>query len=175
MPLNIEQKKVIVTEMAEVASNALSVIAAYYCGLTVSELNQLRTRARDQGVYVRVVPNTLAKRALENTEFACLRETLKGPLILAFSRSEPNAAARLVRDFMKEHEKLSVKAIVLSGQLLSEKELTAVAELPSHQEAIALLMSVMKAPISKFVRTFAEPHAKLVRMVAAIRDKKQAA
>lgn len=176
MALNLEQKKAIVAEISEIAASASSVVAAYYCGLTVTEMNQLRREARDQGVFLQVVPNTLAKRALENTEFTGLREVLTGPLVLAFSKNEPNAAARLLREFMKEHDKLEVKAIVVvGGQLLGAKDLVLVAELPSRLEAIALLMSVMKAPISKLVQTLAAPQGKLVRTVAAVRDKKQAA
>jgi large subunit ribosomal protein L10 len=173
--LNIEQKKAIVEEVAEVASQALSAVAADYRGLTVAEMNELRAKAREMGVYLRVVRNTLAKRAIEGTEFACLNEALVGSLVLAFSRKEPGAAARLIRDFIKDHEMLEVKALAISGQLLSANELKTIAQLPSYDEAIAMLMSVMKAPTSKFVRTLAEPHAKLVRTVAAVRDQKQVA
>lgn len=175
MALNREQKQVIVAEVAEVAASALSVVAAYYRGLTVAEMSALRAKARDQGVYLRVVRNTLARCALKDTDFACLSEALTGPLVLAFSREEPNAAARLIKEFMKEHEKLEVGAIVINRQLLSAKDLSAVADLPSRSEALALLMSVMKAPVDKFVRTLAEPHTRLVRTVAAYRDQKQAA
>jgi large subunit ribosomal protein L10 len=173
--LNLEQKKAIVAEVTEVAKDALSAVIADYRGLTVAELNDLRVKARDSGVYLRVVRNTLAKRALENTEFSCLHESLTGPLIFAFSREEPSAAARLMRDFVKDHEILEVKALAIGGQMLAASELQAVAKLPKRDEAIASLMAVMQAPITKFVRTLNEPHAKLVRVLAAVRDKKQAA
>ena len=175
MALNLEQKKAIVAEVAEQAVNATSAIAADYRGLTVSEMNELRAKARDGGVYLRVVRNTLASRALEGTEFACLQEALTGPLVLFFSMEEPGAAARLLRDFAKEHEKLKVRALALGGQLLSGSELEMVAKLPSRDEAIAMLMSVMKAPITQFVRTLAEPHTKFVRTLAAVGAKQTAA
>ena len=175
MALNLEQKKTIVEEVTKVASKALSAVAADYCGLTVSEMNELRLRAREAGVCLRVVRNTLAKRALQGTSFSCLDEILVGPLVLAFSQDEPGAAARVIRDFMKEHEKLEVKALSINGQLLFAKDLDMVAKLPSRDEALSMLMAVMKQPITKFVRTLAEPQAKLARTLAAVRDKKQAA
>jgi len=173
--LKLEDKKTIVGEVAEVASQALSLIAAEYSGLTVSQLTGLRKSARESGVYMRVVRNTLARRALEDTQFACVQQELVGPLVLAFSQEDPGAAARLFKDFAKENEKLVVKAIAIDGQLLPGSSLDKLASLPTRLEAIAQLMSVMNAPITKFVRTLAEPHAKLVRTVAAIRDQKQSA
>jgi large subunit ribosomal protein L10 len=124
---------------------------------------------------MRVVRNTLARRALEGTQFACMQQELVGPLVLAFSQKEPGAAARLIKDFVKENEKLKVKALAIEGQLLPAEGLIKLASLPTREEAIAQLMSVMKAPITKLVRTMAEPHAKLVRTIAVIRDAKQAA
>jgi large subunit ribosomal protein L10 len=173
--LNLEQKKAIVDEVANVAKNALSAVVADYCGLTVAELTDLRGKARDMGVYLRVIRNTLARRALEDTDFACLHEALSGPLIFAFTQKEPGAAAKLMRDFIKDHEILEVKALAINGKLLPVSELNTIAKLPSGDEASAILMSVMKATITQFVRTIAEPHAKLVRTMAAVRDKKQAA
>ncbi len=175
MPLNFEQKEAIVAEMADLASGAMSAVVSDYRGLTVAEMTELRTKARKAKVSIRVIRNTLTKRALAGTEFACLNEVLTGPLLLALSHEEPGAAARLIKDFIKEHDALTVKALALSGQLLSATDLEKVAKLPSRNEAIATLMAVMKAPMTKFVRTCAEPHAKLVRTIAAIRDKKQAA
>lgn len=175
MALKLEQKKAIVAEVAEVASSALSAVAAEYRGLSVSQMTKLRSEARSNGIYLRVIRNTLAKKAVEGTSFDCLKPALKGPLVLAFSQSDPGAAARLVRDFSKENELLVVKALSVSGQLLAAKDLEKLASLPTRNEAIAMLMSVMQAPITKFVRTLAEPHAKFVRTVAAVRDQKQAA
>lgn len=173
MALRLEDKKAIVAEVAEVATNALSVVAADYRGLPVGNMTKLRAEARKAGVYMRVVRNTLARRALEGTEFDCLKDALVGPLLLAFSQNEPGAAAKLIRDFMKTNDKLQVKALAIGGKLLDAKQLDAVAKLPSKDEAISSLMSVMLAPVSKFVRTLAEPHAKLVRTIAAVRDQKQ--
>ena len=175
MALNLEQKKTIVNEVASVAKNALSAVIADYRGLTVAELTDLRGKAREMGVYLRVIRNTLARRAVSGTDFACLHEALAGPLIFAFTQEEPGAAAKLVRDFVKDHEMLKVKALVINGKLLPVSELNTIAKLPSRDEAIAMLMSVMKATVTQFVRTMAEPHAKLVRIMAAVRDKKQAA
>lgn len=173
MVLKIEDKKAIVSEVAGVAKQALSLVAAEYSGLTVAQLTELRRSARDAGVYMRVVRNTLAKRALEGTQFACIQQKLVGPLVLAFSKEDPGAAARLIKEFIKKNEKLTVKALAIDNQLLPAEGLNKLASLPTRDEAIALLMSVMKAPITKFVQTLAEPHAKLVRTMAAIRDKKE--
>lgn len=174
MTLRLEDKKAIVAEVGEVAGKALSVVTAEYRGLTVEQMTRLRAQARSRGVYLRVVRNTLARRALENTAFACLKEALVGPLLLAFSLDEPGAAARLIRDFAKEFEKLAVKSLVFDGMLLGAKDLDRLANLPTRDEALASLMAVMKAPITKLVRTIAEPTAKLARTIAAVRDKKQA-
>ncbi len=173
MALRLEDKKAIVAEVAEVATNALSVVAADYRGLPVANMTKLRADARKAGVYMRVVRNTLARRAFEGTEFACMSDALVGPLLLAFSQHEPGAAAKLIRDFMKTNDKLAVKALAIGGKLLDAKQLDTVAKLPNKEEAIATLMAVMNAPITKFVRTLAEPHAKLVRTIAAVRDQKQ--
>jgi large subunit ribosomal protein L10 len=173
--LRLEEKQTIVSEVAAVAADAYSAVAAEYRGLTVAQMTQLRMQARENGVYVRVVKNTLARRALENTEFVCMQKELVGPLVLAFSQADPGAAARLVRDFAKTNDKLVVRLIAVGGQLLGPGDLERLASLPTREQAIAQLMGVMKAPIEKLARTLAEPHAKLVRTIAAIRDQKQAA
>lgn len=175
MVLKLEDKKTIVNEVAGVAKQAVSLIAAEYSGLTVGQLTALRKTARESGVYMRVVRNTLARRALEGTQFACMQQELVGPLLLAFSNEHPGAAARLLKDFIKDNDKLKVKALALDNQLLPASGLNTLASLPTRDEAIAQLMSVMQAPITKLVRTLAEPHAKLVRTIAAIRDQKQSA
>lgn len=175
MALRLEDKKAFVAEVAAVAAESHSVIAAEYRGLTAMQMDSLRVAARDNGVYMRVVKNTLARRALEGTAFDCMRDSLSGPLLLAFSREDPAAAARVVRDFVKENDKLVVKLVALGGKLLPASDVDRLADLPTHEQAIAMLMGVMKAPIGKFVRTMAEPHAKLVRTLAAVRDLKQAA
>lgn len=175
MVLKLQDKKAIVDEVAVVAKQAVSLVAAEYAGLTVGQLTALRKSARESGVYMRVVRNTLARRALEGTQFACMQDVLVGPLVLAFSQEHPGAAARLIKEFVKSNEKLKVKALALENKLLGAEGLEQLASLPTRDEAIAQLMSVMLAPITKFVRTLAEPHAKLVRTVAAVRDKKQSA
>jgi large subunit ribosomal protein L10 len=174
MVLKLEDKKSIVSEVAVVAKQALSLVAAEYSGLTVAQLTELRKSAREVGVYMRVVRNTLARRALEGTQFACIQSELVGPLVLAFSQENPGAAARLIKEFAKTNEKLKVKALAIDNQLIPAEGLDRLASLPTRDEGIALLMSVMKAPITKLVRTLAEPQAKLVRTLAAVRDAKQA-
>jgi len=172
--LTLERKKAVVTEVAEVARGALSAIAAEYRGLSVAEMTALRVNARDAGVYLRVVRNTLARRAFEGTDFACMNESLTGPLVLAFSREEPGSAARIMRDYAKENDKLVIKLVSYGGKLLETSDVARLASLPTKDEAISQLMSVMKAPITKFVQTLQAPHSKLVRTLAAVRDQKQA-
>jgi len=173
--LTFERKKAVVTEVAEVAKGALSAIAAEYRGLSVEEMTALRVNARNAGVYMKVVRNTLARRAFEGTDFACMNESLVGPLVLAFSREEPGSAARIMRDYAKENDKLVIKLVSFGGKLLDTSDVGRLADLPTKDQAISQLMSVMKAPIAKFVQTLAEPPAKLARTLAAVRDQKQAA
>jgi large subunit ribosomal protein L10 len=173
--LNLEQKKAVVAEVNETASAAYSAVAAEYRGLSVGDMTILRAQAREKGVYLRVVRNTLARRALEGTPFACMNDGLVGPLMLAFSGEDPGAVARVLGDFSKQHDKLVVKLVSMDGRLLEPTELKRLAELPTKERAISMLMGVMKAPVEKLVRTLAEPHAKLVRTIAAIRDQKQTA
>jgi large subunit ribosomal protein L10 len=175
MALRLEDKKTLVTEVNEVARTAQSVVAAEYRGLTVAKLTELRAKARASRVYMRVVKNTLARRAVAGTPFECVGEKLKGPLILAFSQDDPGAAARLIKGFAKDHDKLVPTLVSLGGSVLPGKDLDRVASLPTRAEALAQLLGVLKAPIGKFVRTLAEPHAKLVRTIAAVKDQKQAA
>jgi large subunit ribosomal protein L10 len=175
MALNLEQKKAVVAEVATVANSALAAVAAEYSGLTVGEMTDLRVKARASGVYLKVAKNTLVRKAVEGTEFECMQEQLTGPLLYAFSMSDPGAAARLVKDYAKEHNKLVARLVAVGGQLYGASELERMSKLPTYEQAISLLMAVMKAPIEKFVRTLAEPHAKLVRTLAAVRDAKQVA
>ena len=170
MPLNLEGKKAVVAEVSEVAKKAHSVVAADYRGLSVAEMTELRVQARNAGVYLRVVRNTLARRAVENTEFACMRDGLVGPLVLAFSQEEPGSAARLIRDFSKANAKLEVRLVSFGGQLLEPSQIEQLASLPTREEALSQLLSVLLAPASKLVRTLAEPRARLVRTVGAYRD-----
>ena len=175
MALSIEQKKAVVAEVAEVAKVAMAAVAAEYRGITVEEMTDLRVKARESGVYLKVAKNTLVRRAVEGTEFECMQESLTGPLLLAFSMEDPGAAARLVKDFIKSNDNLITKLVAVGGEVYEASELDRLSSLPTYDQAISIMMGVMKAPIEKFVRTFAEPHTKLVRTFAAVRDAKQAA
>ena len=175
MALNLEDKKALVAEVAAVAQTAQSVVAAEYRGLTVGQMTELRAKARKQGVYMRVVKNTLARKALAGTSFETVGPKLKGPLVLAFSKDDPGAAARVVKDFAKAHEKLVATLVSLGGQVLPGGDLEKVASLPTREQALSMLLGVLKAPIGKLAGTLAAPAAKLARTVAAVRDQKQAA
>ncbi len=173
MPLNLEDKRAIVVSVNAAAAEALSAVVADYRGLSVSEMTALRVKARETGVYLKVVRNTLAKRAVEGTEYECLSDSLVGPTILAFSQADPGAAARLIKDFAKDHDALEVKALAVGGVAYEAKDINVLAKLPTRDEALAQLMSVMQAPVAKFVRTLNEVPGKFVRTVAAVKDKKQ--
>ena len=175
MALNLEQKKAIVAEVNDVASSALAAVAAEYRGLTVEQMTQLRREARNNGVYLRVVKNSLAKRAVEDTEFACMQEGMTGPLILAFSQDDPGAAARVIKDFAKEHKLLEVRMVSIGGKMLAPNDIDALAKMPTYEQAISMLMALMKAPAEKLARTLNEVPGKLVRTLAAVKDAKQAA
>jgi large subunit ribosomal protein L10 len=175
MALKLEDKKALVAEVAEVAATAQSVVAAEYRGLTVSQMTDLRAKARKQGVYMRVVKNTLARKALAGTSFESVGPKLKGPLVLAFSKEDPGAAARVVKDFAKGHEKLVARLVALGGQVLPADELEKVASLPTREQALSMLLGVLKAPIQKLVGTLAAPASQLARTLAAVRDQKQSA
>ncbi|RRQ22469.1 50S ribosomal protein L10 [Thiohalobacter thiocyanaticus] len=175
MALSLEQKKTVVAEVSEVAASAYSAVAAEYRGLTVDQMTALRRKARESGVYVRVVKNTLARRAVQGTEFECISDSLVGPLMLAFSQEDPGSAARVIKDFAKEHDQLQVRFVSVSGELLPANDLERLAKLPTRDEALSILMMLMKAPAEKLARTLNEVPGKLVRTVAAIRDQKEQA
>lgn len=172
--LTLEDKKKIVSEVAAVASDAHSVVAAEYHGLTVGEMTELRVKARESGVYLRVVKNNLAKLALADTEFSCMSEGFVGPLVLAFSQEDPGSAARVLKDFAKEHDKLEVKMLSVGGELLAASEIDRLAKLPTRDQALAILAGTLRAPVEKLARTLNEVPGKLVRTVAAVRDSKAA-
>lgn len=174
MALRLDDKKALVAEVAEVAANAQSVVAAEYRGLTVTQMTKLRSEARNAGVYLRVVKNTLARRAIAGTQFECVGDTLKGPLVLAFSKDDPGAAARLVKDFAKDNDKLKPTALSLGGSLLAAQDLDRVASLPTLDIARAQLLGLLQAPAGKLVRTIVEPHTQVVRVLAALKDKLEA-
>jgi large subunit ribosomal protein L10 len=167
MPLKVEAKQALVAEVNSVAVAAQSAVAAEYRGLTVAELTKLRVAARKADVYVKVVKNTLARRAVQGTEFECLREKLKGPLVLAFSRGDPGAAARVIKSFAKEHEKLVTVAVALGGALYSPKDIDRVAALPTLEQARAKVLGTLVAPAAQLVRLLAEPGARLARTLKA--------
>jgi large subunit ribosomal protein L10 len=173
--IRLEDKKQIVSEVNEAATSALSAVLADYRGVSVSDLTSLRKSARENGVYLRVVRNTLLKRAVASTDYECLNPVLSGPTILAFSMVDPGAAARVLKDFAKGNDKFEVKALSIGGKLLGADQLDAMASLPTYDQAVSLLMSVMLAPITKLTRTFNEVPTKVTRAVAAVRDQKQAA
>ena len=172
MPLTLDEKKAVVSEVADVASSAHSAIAAEYRGLTVHQMTQLRTNARDAGVYLRVVKNTLARRAVEGTEFECMSEGFTGPIMLAFSREDPGSAARVIKDFAKTSDKVKVRAVAVGGQVFGPQDIDRVASLPTRDEALSLLAATLRAPLDKFARTLNEVPGKLVRTVEAVRMQK---
>ena len=162
MALNIGEKKDVVKEISEIASSAQSAVAAEYRGLTVSELSVLRDNARDLGVYVKVVKNSLAKIAIKDTNFECMDSSLKGPLIFAFSKEDLGSAAKLVNDFKKDNELLKPVVVAVNGELVDVEKLSQIAALPNKEQAISMLMAVMKLPIEKLTQTLAAPNVKLV-------------
>ena len=174
MALSLSEKQAIVAEVAVVAKDAHSAVVAEYAGLESNDMNDLRSKARAGGVYLRVVKNSLAKRAIEGTDYECLSETLVGPMIIAFSQEDPGCAARVLKDYAKGNDKLVIKALSISGQLLAASELDRLASLPTKDQAISMLMSVMQAPVTKLARTLNEVPGKLVRTVAAVKDAKAA-
>jgi LSU ribosomal protein L10P len=170
--LGLAAKQAIVKEVNEVASNALSVAVAEYRGMEVAHMTQLRRQAREQGVYLKVIRNTLAKRAFVDTKFEDMDSALTGPLIYGFSIDAPGSAARLFKEFAKENKHLKVTALSIGSGLMGADKLDAVASLPTRDEALAKLLATFKAPVSKFVRTINEVPTKFVRVLSAIKDAK---
>lgn len=162
--LNLDSKKIVVEEVAVYAAKAHSAVAAEYRGMSVTALTELRRTARQTGVYLRVVKNTLARRAVAGTEFECMQQGLVGPLILAFSMEDPGCAARLISDFAKTNPNLVAKVVAIGGQAFDGAELERLARLPTRDQGISMLMSVMLAPVEKLART-----------LAAVREQKEAA
>ena len=171
--IKITQKKEIVEEVALAAKTAVSAVLADYRGMSVAEMNAMRVKGREAGVYLRVVRNTLVRKALADTEFSCLDEALVGPTLVAFSQDDPGAAARLLKDCSKDIEALEVKAIAVGGEAFGPEQLDRFADLPTLDEARAMLLSVMLGPITKLVRTLNEFPSSVTRVLAAVKDKKQ--
>ena len=167
MALRLEDKKAFVKEINAVADESVSVVAAEYRGLSVAEMTELRRDARNAGVYLRVVKNTLARRAIEGTEFECIKDSLRGPILLAFGKEDPGAAARVIKNFAKEHKALQAVSLSTGGQLLPGEQLATLADLPTFDQARAMLLGVMMAPMTKLARTLAEPPAMLARTLSA--------
>ena len=152
MALNLSQKQEVVAEVAEVASKAHSLIAAEYAGVTVSQMTEMRKKARETGVYLRVVKNTLASRAVAGTEYECVKDVLVGPLLYAFSTEEPGAAGRLIKEFAKGNDKLLPKVVSVGGQLYPASHVDVLASLPTRDQALAMLARVLAEPASMFAR-----------------------
>ena len=172
MALRLEQKQQVVEEVRTAAQQAQAAVLADYRGLTAGEMTRLRAEARNRGVYLRVVRNSLVRRAVAGSELQCLNDALAGPTLLALSQDEPGSAARLLKDFAEDHNALEVKALSIGGTLLEAEALDRVAALPRRDEALGLLLAVMQAPVAKLARTLNEVPAKLVRTLAAVRDAK---
>ena len=175
MAIGLEDKKAIVAEVNETATSALSLIIADSRGVTVDGMTALRQKARENQVTLRVVRNTLAKRALAGTEYECVTDVLTGPSLFGFSMEDPGAAARIFKDFAKANKDFEVKALAVSGQMLGADQLDVLAKLPTRDQALSILMSAMKAPVTKLVQTMNEVPGKLVRTLAAVRDQKETA
>ena len=152
MALNLSQKKEVVAELADVAAKAHSLIAAEYAGTTVSQMTAMRKKARENGVFLKVVKNTLAARAVEGTEFECTKDALVGPLLYAFSTEEPGAAGRLIKEFAKGNDKLQPKVVSVGGQLYPASHVEVLASLPTRDQALAMLARVLAEPASMFAR-----------------------
>ncbi len=175
MAIRLDDKKQIVSEVNQAAASALSAVLADYRGVTVDELTALRKTARESQVYLRVVRNTLLKRAIEDTDFECIKEVLEGPTLLALSEEDPGAAARVLKDFAEENENFEIKALSIGGELLEANQIDVLAKLPTLDQARSLLMSVMLAPVTKLARTANEIPSKVTRVVAAVRDQRKKA
>ena len=175
MAIGLEEKKQIVSEVNQAAASALSAVLADYRGINVDKLTELRKTARENQVYLRVVRNTLLRRAIEDTDFDCIKEVLEGPTLLAFSNEDPGAAARVLKDFAKENESFEIKALSVGGELLDANQIDVLAKLPTMDQARSMLMSVMLAPVTKLARTANEVPSKITRAVAAVRDQKKEA
>ena len=174
MALRLQDKKALVKEVNAVAGDSVTAVAAEYRGLSVGEMTELRKEARSAGVYLRVVKNSLAKRAVVGTDFECMQDTLKGPILLAFAKDDPGAAARVIKNFAKEHDALQAVSLSAGGQLMPGSDLAKLAELPTLDQARAMLLGVFVAPMSQLVRTLAEPPAMLARTLSARGDQEAA-
>lgn len=175
MALNLAQKKEVVAELANVATKAHSLVAAEYAGLTVEQLTELRKKARETGVFLKVAKNTLVRRAVEGTEFECTKDQLTGPLVYAFSTEDPGAAGRLIKEFAKANEQLKAKLVAVGGKAYPASHVDVLASLPTREQALSMLLSVLVQPATMLVRVLAEPASQLARATNAVAQQKQAA
>tara|TARA_B100001123_G_scaffold435481_1_gene564116 strand:- start:6894 stop:7427 length:534 start_codon:yes stop_codon:yes gene_type:complete len=173
MPMRIEDKKIAIKNLHEIATKATSAIAADYHGTSVSELTKLRETARKSSVHLKVIRNTLAKKALAETKFSCFEELLVGPTILAFSLEDPTNAAKLANDFTKLNSNFKVKGLSMGDSLLEISRLADIANLPTKEEALSLLAGLLNAPITKLALLINEIPTKLTRTIEAIKQQKQ--
>ena len=173
MALGLEDKKAIVADVNGTAKDALSLVIADSRGVNVADMTSLRKLAREQNVKLQIIRNTLAKRAFKDTEYECVGEALVGPSLFGFSMEDPGAAARIFKDFAKSNTAFEVKALSVGGKLLDANQIDALAKLPTRDEALARLASVMIAPVTKFVRTLNDVPGRVTRVVAAVRDQKR--
>ncbi|MFZ5653985.1 MAG: 50S ribosomal protein L10 [Pseudomonadota bacterium] len=173
MALRLEEKMAIVASVNQTASSALSLVVADARGVNVTDITALRKQAREQGVSLRVIKNSLARRAFKGTEFECLEGELTGPSLYGFSMEDPGAAARLFKEFAKQNAAFDIKVLSIGGQVLDGTRIDVLATLPTREQALAQLAAVLIAPITKLVRTFNEVPAKITRVMAAVRDQKR--
>jgi large subunit ribosomal protein L10 len=174
LSLNLEQKKAVVADVSARVGSAQAIIVAEYRGLEVGVMTELRAKARKAGVYLRVLKNTLVRRAVKDTPFEKLAEKMTGPLIYGIS-SDPVASAKVLNEFAKANDKFVIKAGGLPNSVISAKEVVALANLPSREQLIATLLGTMQAPTAKFVQTLNEVPGRFVRTLAAVRDQKEEA
>ncbi|MGN2254955.1 50S ribosomal protein L10 [Frateuria sp. GZRe12] len=152
MALNLSQKQEVVAELADVAAKAHSLVAAEYAGTTVEQMTAMRKKARESGVFLKVVKNTLVSRAVAGTEFEVVKDALTGPLLYAFSTEEPGAAGRLIKEFAKTNDKLKPRLVSVEGKLLPAEHVEVLASLPTREQALAMLARVLAEPASMFAR-----------------------
>ncbi|SKA28253.1 50S ribosomal protein L10 [Novilysobacter spongiicola] len=174
MALNLTQKQEVVAELAEVAGKAHSLVAAEYAGVTVSQMTDMRKKARESGVFLKVAKNTLVSRAVDNTDYAVIKDELTGPLLYAFSQEDPGAAGRLMKEFAKANDKLKPRLVSLGGQLYPGSHVDVLASLPTRDEALSMLLSVMVQPATQLVRLLSEPASQVTRVVNAAGQAKAA-
>jgi len=175
MALNLAQKKEVVAELANVAAKAHSLVAAEYVGLTVAQLTELRKKARESGVFLKVAKNTLVRRAVEGTEYVNAADKLVGPLVYAFSVEDPGAAGRLVKEFAKGNDKLKAKLVAIGGRVYPGSHVDVLASLPTREQALAMLANLLAQPATMLARVLAEPASQMARAIGAVSDQKQAA